>query len=114
MSEQFAITIGFTNTKPPTVTASPESVEVDHGQAATISLSLVTSMQGAVFARDPVAWDGVVPPGVRVTRNSDTLATISETDEDPVTTSYSFRAQVSYNGQTYQSPDPLLINKGEQ
>lgn len=112
MSEDFTITIGFTGGKQPTVTASPESIEVDHGEAATIELNLVTSVQGAVFARDPVAWDSAMPPGTTVTRNSDTLATISETDEDPVTKSYSFRAQVNYNGQIYQSPDPLLINKG--
>ena len=112
MSERFTITISFTTSPAPTVTASPESVSIDYGQQGVIQLTLSTQVRGAVFAANPVLWDGQPPPGVSVNRVNDYQAQIIATDRDSATTGYSFRAQVGYNGQTYQSPDPVIIEKG--
>lgn len=116
MSDQqfFAFTIGFVTNPAPTVSASPPSADVDYGNTAILTLSLATSVRGAVFADPPVVWDGAAPSGVTVVRESATEATITEKDGDPVTTDYSFRAVVAYSGQSYQSEDPIIINKGSQ
>lgn len=113
MSEYFTITIGFTTSPSPTVTASPESVEVDYGVQGIVNLDLQTDAKGAMFAAQPVVWDKGAPQGTVVTRLDNEHARITENDEDDVTTAYSFRAQVSYQGRIYQSPDPVLINKGQ-
>lgn len=103
------ITITFV---PTTVTANPESVTVEYGNTAYITLTLETGVK-ASFATDPVVWDGgTAPQGVVVTRVSNTVVTIVESDFVSSTTDYSFQAVVAYNGADYLSPDPVIINKG--
>ncbi len=111
MPKYVTITVGFT-TPPPTVTASPSAVSIDYGQEGTVQLDLKTSVAGAVFAEDPVRWDGATPPGAVVTRNSDSQAQITVTDDQKTTQSFSFQVQVRYLNETFLSPDPVIIEKG--
>jgi hypothetical protein len=47
-----------------------------------------------------------------VTRNSDSQAQITVTDDQKTTQSFSFQVQVRYLNETFLSPDPVIIEKG--
>jgi hypothetical protein len=114
-----------TSTDPAIFEASPKSFRVDDAGISTITIELLTtsgSSDTAVFGTPPVFWctspDSttlqVEPAAFAYELTSATALEFQDVNKEPrgAQTSYAFAVNASYDGMTYCSKDPTIINVG--
>jgi hypothetical protein len=104
------------NTQTKEVGAHPETYRVPYGHELKLTLDLKVNGPGdAEFANPPVEFPHGNPPDFRVRRVSPTQVVLTELNDNQKPgedDEYFFKARVSFDGETYKSPDPTIVNNG--
>jgi hypothetical protein len=101
----------------PTWVSSPTSVTVDPRQTAVIAITLLTtspSSPAAIFdTSNPMTWMPPAPPtwAMQGWLDQPTVLYVKSINQGPNPKGqWNFVVNVTYDGQTYTSPDPTIIN----
>lgn len=104
------------NTQSHVFGADPESYEVPVGHQLELTLTLQVQGPGAAtFATPPVAFPKGDPPDFHWHKVSDTEIVLTELNNNSTpgkNDEYCFKARVTSGGETYESPDPTIVNLG--
>lgn len=104
------------NTQTKEVGAKPERYDVPYGHKLELTLDLEIIGSGeAEFAKRPVEFPHGEPPEFMARRETPTRIVLTELNDNKkagTKEEYFFKARVVYDGETYKSPDPTLVNEG--
>lgn len=93
-----------------------ESYEVPAGHQLVLTLTLDVQGPGAAaFATPPVTFPHGDPPDFHWRKVSDTEIVLTELNNNSTpgkNEEYCFKARVTSGGDTYESPDPTIVNLG--
>lgn len=110
------------NGQDPSVATVPDVYPVPPGDTLNLTLSLSSVGPGTGQATYPtsvnqaIVWKTPEPPGLVLTRVNDIELILEESNSSPPTNDEEFIFQVCvvYQGTTYCTPDPTILNLGPQ
>lgn len=112
----YRFNVSFDLTQPNPVSITPSNVQVPPDEISLITFTLSDSTD-AKFTSTPVQWQDAtgqptdLPPWFVMHRHGDKHFALWDFNSTPDGTDHSFTVSVFHDGQTFSTPDPVIVNE---